>query len=274
MKKKGRVSGTIGFILAVALVGGTVVYSSMFDVFAAGKSSKPFGDATGSVITGFTGGDGFSETKTLVNDTIVQGSGEKYKSYTLDFDISNQYTTEANGKTVVTVYNESGTYYYDGAYAYAKVDVSLYTEGKVQVNSYAYIQNVENGEVWYRQGTDPQTSTGADLPVGVEWSKTPWATEGEVGFTFLEIVSGVGEGFCALNNVKFNFLTGQYEQEIKAANVSALYSFTVGVMPKIYYCSTIEKAAGVTQYGTANVTLTYSNLNNTTVVVPSAVKGE
>ena len=273
MKKKGRISGTIGFILALALVGGTVVYSTMFDGNAASKASKPFGDATGSVITGFTGGNGYDETKTLVSDTIL-GANQKYKSYTVDFSISSQFTVETDGKTVVTASSESGTIYFDGKYSYVKVDVSACVDGVVAVNSYAYVTNVETNETWYRQGIKPQASTGADLPMDTEWSKEIWSiTDKDVTPTFATVISGVGEGFCSLNNVKFNFLTGQYEQEQKQSNISVLYSFTVGMMPKIYYCSTIEKANGVTQYGTASVTLAYSNLNNTTVVVPSAVKG-
>lgn len=42
MKKKGRICGTIGLILSLALAGGTVVYGTMFDKNAVGKAEKPF----------------------------------------------------------------------------------------------------------------------------------------------------------------------------------------------------------------------------------------
>ena len=62
MKKKGRICGTIGLILSLALAGGTVVYGTMFDKNAVGKAEKPFGAATtGSVFNR----KGFDETKKL-----------------------------------------------------------------------------------------------------------------------------------------------------------------------------------------------------------------
>ena len=46
MKKKGRICGTIGLILSLALAGGTVVYGTMFAENAVGKAEKPIGSCS------------------------------------------------------------------------------------------------------------------------------------------------------------------------------------------------------------------------------------
>ena len=72
MKKKGRICGTIGLILSLALAGGTVVYGTMFHGNTVGKAEKLVGSSTGTVFDGWFKHTGFDETKALVDQTVGQ----------------------------------------------------------------------------------------------------------------------------------------------------------------------------------------------------------
>ena len=119
MKKKGRICGTIGLILSLALAGGTVIYSTMFDKNAVGKAEKPFGAATtGSVFNR----KGFDETKKLVDETegVFEGTNKdaKYKSYTLSFNSSYSVTYKTETGQKVNDVNTEGVIYTDADYSY------------------------------------------------------------------------------------------------------------------------------------------------------------
>ena len=132
MKKKGRICGTIGLILSLALAGGTVVYGTMFAENAVGKAEKPIGSATGNVFDGWINKSGFDETKTLVTESggIFDGSKKdgKYKSYSLSFTQTSTITTTGEGAQTVNSLTK-GVIYTDSDYTYLKL-TDRYFEGR------------------------------------------------------------------------------------------------------------------------------------------------
>lgn len=166
MKKKGRICGTIGLILSLAIAGGTVVYGTMFHGNTVGKAEKLIGASTGSVFDGWINGTGFDATKTLVDETAAVAAGKAasdatYKSYSLSFSYTQTASVTADEtETVVQTYTD-GVVYTDASYTYIKYTTRMTDDRAVSVGSVEYALVKESGAVYVRTNPTPYTETTA-----------------------------------------------------------------------------------------------------------------
>ncbi len=281
MKKKGRICGTIGLILSLALAGGTVVYGTMFAGNAVGKAEKPIGSATGNVFDGWINKSGFDETKTLVTESggIFDGSKKdgKYKSYSLSFTQTSTITTTGEGAQTVNNLTE-GVIYTDADYTYLKLS-GRYFEGRTTtIEAGEYVLSKSDG-VWYaRTNTSAATENVNDTPL-LDKAKWEQMTETSADQYILasSIFSYMTEVFGSVNsdNPVYLGLTGEYH--FKDTSVTADYlkgdcRFTVGLCPTIRHTLSLSETDETKSYGTITTALQYSNLNNTKVDLPDSVK--
>ncbi len=281
MKKKGRICGTIGLILSLALAGGTVVYGTMFAGNAVGKAEKPIGSATGNVFDGWINKSGFDETKTLVTESggIVDGSKKdgKYKSYSLSFTQTSTITTTGEGAQTVNNLTE-GVIYTDADYTYLKL-TGRYFEGRTTtISAGEYVLSKSDG-VWYaRTNVSAATENVNDTPL-LDKAKWEQMTETSADQYILasSIFSYMTEVFGSVNsdNPVYLGLTGEYH--FKDTSVTADYlkgdcRFTVGLCPTIRHTLSLSETDETKSYGTITTALQYSNLNNTKVDLPDSVK--
>lgn len=281
MKKKGRICGTIGLILSLALAGGTVVYGTMFAGNAVGKAEKPIGSATGNVFDGWINKSGFDETKTLVTESggIFDGSKKdgKYKSYSLSFTQTSTITTTGEGAQTVNNLTE-GVIYTDADYTYLKL-TGRYFEGRTTtISAGEYVLSKSDG-VWYaRTNVSAATENVNDTPL-LDKAKWEQMTETSADQYILasSIFSYMTEVFGSVNsdNPVYLGLTGEYH--FKDTSVTADYlkgdcRFTVGLCPTIRHTLSLSETDETKSYGTITTALQYSNLNNTKVDLPDSVK--
>ncbi len=284
MSKKGRVGGTIGFILALALVGGTVAYSAMFDSYAAAKSKKPVGEATGNVITAYAKKEGFDETKKLVEDTFggwfaAVETGAKYKSFSMDFNISLETTVTVNKKTAVQSVDYDGSVHSDESYTYLKMNASGVDGENV---SYAYTEMFyvkKSGLLFTRAlqyAQNPQDSAMIDEVV---WAEATDAATGDGSvLSFVDACfATVSVLFQSEAGWEFDYLSGLFKLDQEAKQNGAEYrtsaTFTVGFNPRVMLTvyTADEKNENVVSEG---ISFRYSNLNNTVVNVPESLKSK
>ena len=281
MKKKGRICGTIGLILSLALASGTVVYGTMFAGNAVGKAEKPIGSATGNVFDGWINKSGFDETKTLVTESggIFDGSKKdgKYKSYSLSFTQTSTITTTGEGARTVNNLTE-GVIYTDADYTYLKL-TGRYFEGRTTtISAGEYVLSKSDG-VWYaRTNVSAATENVNDTPL-LDKAKWEQMTETSADQYILasSIFSYMTEVFGSVNsdNPVYLGLTGEYH--FKDTSVTADYlkgdcRFTVGLCPTIRHTLSLSETDETKSYGTITTALQYSNLNNTKVDLPDSVK--
>ena len=273
MSKKGRVGGTIGFILALALVGGTIAYSTMFDPYAAAKTKKPVGEATGNVISAYSSQEGFEKTKQLVNDTMgtwfapVQANAV-YKSYTLDFSIYGETTLTVEGETTVETMETKGSIYSDENYTFIKVNSSQITAGKVQYTYEELFYVKSNNATFERTLSYAQNPQDTSIIKDVEWEQQTTASS---DVELLGVI--IGGLFQSADFWEFNVITGQFElKDEYSDDVQA--SFTVGFSPRILLTNTEKEDDVGPAVVYSSYAFHYSNLNNTVVNVPETLKNK
>ena len=283
MKKKGRICGTIGFILSLALAGGTVVFGTMFYNNTVGKAEKPFGASTGNVIEGFTKGVGFEETKLLVDESmgVLDGSKTdgKYTSYSLSFSNVSSWTTKADKTETVVNDRLEGVVYTDANYTYVKYTANVVAERKTEIKAFEYVLDKKTSEIYYR--TNNKDSAKTETPEDVlfadkaKWAKTTGTAEAfDVALEQLKSASKMFAKGKEQNKVKLNPM-GEYFFEGKFAgdeDMTTECRFTVGMCPTIRVTGTLNKAKDSAGYGVGSLVLNYSNLNNTKVELPESLK--
>ena len=274
MKKKGRVCGTIGFLLAVALVGGTVVYSSMFDKYSVVKAQKPIGVATGNIVNAITKKEGYEETKKFVTQaaTLVEAKGtETYKSYSSKFSMKQEAKATEGNVTTISVTEISGVLYTDDSYTYITTETSLYND---RTATYARIDAVyekDTGDVWIMSTPSQYPQNGADTSYfkDAKWEKNTTIAVSTLGGSAFAVIA---DAFSATADVRFDFLAGvfKFENAATADGVTAkdVCTFSVGYMPRVTRVLTVTSAKA---YSYTNVTIDYSNLNNTVVNLPETL---
>lgn len=281
MSKKGRVGGTIGFILALALVGGTVVYSTMFDSNAAAKANKPLGSSTGNVVSAYAEKKGVTETKKLAAETLAAddwfkavAEGATYRSYSLAFDFSYDTLATAGKETRMTAEDLDGVLYSDKDYSYLKVNLSRVEDKKVST-SYTEILYVKaSGTYWGRAFPYAQNPNDTLMLGDAEWT-----TIGDLSGSVLEDTNRYTANLLILlsndDNWKFNYLTGQFTHEEKEGDNKAECTFTVGYSPRLTLTMNESKKEGEYKTETSSsYVVNYSNLNNTVVNVPESLKSK
>lgn len=274
-KKKGRVSGTIGFILALALVGGTVAYSVAFDRYAAAKADKPIGDSTGNIVSAYTKKEGLEKTKTLASDTLgnwfSNTSGVTYKSFSLDFDMTSDVKTKQENKTTLQNIVYVGSVYADAMYTYMKLNARTITNENVQAAYTEFFYRKSDGKCYTRALDYAQNPSDTSFVKGVEWTEADASAISAITSAFDLVSTALSDGA----NWKFNYVSGQFEwvQTVKqeGAESSLESCFTVGTNPYLslkQYMADSKKENEISSY----VSLQYSALNNTVVNVPETLK--
>lgn len=281
MSKKGRVGGTIGFILALALVGGTVVYSTMFDSNAAAKANKPLGSSTGNVVSAYAERKGVEKTRELAMETLMasqwfaaSSEGATYQSYSLSFEYSLGASVTVGEETTMTTGNLEGVVYSDGNYTYLKMNV-IGAEDKKVTTAYMEIFYVKkDGTYWGRALNHTQNPNDSLMLGDAEWTATDDSVLSELSdlnayaVSFLNLLSDDA-------NWKFNYLTGQFAHEEKVGDNKAECTFTVGYSPRLTMTANeSSKADGNKAESTLSYVVNYSNLNNTVVNVPESLKSK
>lgn len=277
MKKKGRICGTIGLILSLAIAGGTVVYGTMFHGNTVGKAEKLIGSSTGSVFGGWINGTGFDATKTLVDETAAVAAGTAasdatYKSYSLSFSYARTASVTADEtETVVQTYTD-GVIYTDASYTYVKYTTRMTDDRAVSVGSVEYALVKESGAVYVRTNPTPYTETAGDQALldGSKWEVA--SVSSDMLFpSFISIVPSVF-GSVSEENKVYITPTGEYY----FADASAVEGaegecrFTVGLCPTVRYTMSADMSdAGMA--GVLTISMQYSNLNNTQVDIPDSL---
>lgn len=284
MSKKGRVGGTIGFILSLAIVGGTVAFSAMFNPYASAKSKKPVGDATGNVVTAYTKKEGFTETKKLVEDTFGRWfapveTGAKYKSFSMDFNISLETTVTADKKTVVQNVDYDGSVYSDELYTYLKMNASGVDGSTVSSVYTEMFYSKKSGECFTRALAYAQNPQDSAMINEVEWAEsTDVATGDSSVLDFVDdCFSTVSLLFQNEAGWEFDYVSGLFKLDEEAKQNGAEYrtsaTFTVGFNPRVMLTvyTADDKKENVVSEG---ISFSYSNLNNTVVNVPETLKSK
>ncbi len=277
MKKKGRICGTIGLILSLALAGGTVVYGALFDANSVGKAEKPFGETTGNVFDGWFNKTGFDETKKLVDESggIFDGTGEntKYTSYSLSFRVTETVKTDKAGKvTIVNAYRE-GVVYTDNNYTYLKL-IERSEEGRTATVTAGEYVLAKKDSAWYKRTNTAYSALSGnvrDIPLldKAKWTKSSEAVGTEAVFYKL---SEVFQSVSATNGVYID-MAGEYyfkNTAMATGDAKSECRFTVGLCPTIRYTYDQPEKEGVAVVST--VAYEYSNLNNTKVSLPGSLE--
>ena len=265
MKKKGRICGTIGCILSLALAGGTVVYATMFHGGTVGKQAGLIGSSTGNVVQNWLNTSGYNNTKTLVNDVMnvyAGKEGETYKSYSLSFS----YTATGEGQRVTT----DGVVYADANYTYTKYTQKVIEDRKVTVSAGEYVLDKKSGAGYMRTNSSPLTETAADqlLLDAAEWQ----AASSDAATATMSVIAGIPMFFEMVNMdtasenanpVYFGNPGENFFNIVVEGKSVGRCRFTTGFCPTIS-CSYFSDGMD----GTMQVT--YSNLNNTKVDVPAS----
>ncbi len=283
MKKKGRICGTIGLILSLALAGGTVVYGTMFAKNTVGKAEKPIGSATGNVFDGWINKSGFDETKTLMTESggIFDGSKKdgKYKSYSLSFTQTSTMTVTGDGAQTVNTLTE-GVIYTDADYTYLKLSFKNFEGRTTTISAGEYVLSKSDGAWFARTNVSSATENVDDTPL-LDVAKWEQMTETSSDQAYILLASSMfgrmTEVFGSVNsdNPVYLGLTGEYHFEdtsVTAEGQTGECRFTVGLCPTVRYCMEISETEETKTYGTMSIDLHYSNLNNTKVDLPDSVK--
>lgn len=269
MKKKGRILGTIGWILSFAMVGGVLVYGAMFDKHTVGKAEKLIGASTGNVVAAFTKGEGLDETKTLLSDTAesLYAAPAEDATYT-SFTLKVAYKTEIGG----TYSDLESMIYTDANYTYVKVSAVGYTDRTADQYAEEYVFVKESGEYWVRQnnGAGGAIASGDSAYLAnAKWTKNGTLT---IALGVKETVKYFSDSFAKIDEVIFSVTKGMFTFDDPAyadseEGTSAKFAFTIGFNPVINYSMTVKD-------GGAHYSLAYSNLNNTKVDLPESLKTE
>ena len=265
MKKKGRILGTIGWILSLAIVGGVLVYGAMFDRHTVGKAAKPLGASTGNIVSAFTKKEGLDETKALIDNTAsavfaAPAADAKYTSFTVKMTMKGVDTTEV-GKAYSDI---ECVLYSDASYTYVKFSNAGYLDRTTMKIAAEFAYAKESGEFWLldNSGVGGQCGTSDTAYLDkATWSKA----ENSALLDFTEVL----EPFV-VDNASFSIMNGMFTFEDKATKEAAgletaNVSFTLGYAPVVSYTMGVKDS-------TAYYSLAYSNLNNTKVELPESLK--
>lgn len=275
MKKKGRICGTIGLILSLALAGGTVVYGTMFHGNTVGKAEKLVGSSTGTVFDGWFKHTGFDETKALVDQTVGLAKGNAateggYSSYSLSFNYSSMLSVKVNDKETVMQGTAAGVVYTDAAYTYVKYTTRTIDDRATTVESSEYVLVKETGAVYTRTNPSPYTETPGDSMFS---DVSTWKYSGETfdvpGFLDLtEVFASI-----STDNKVYITPTGEYKFNgpVLPEGAEGVCKFTVGYCPTIRYTMTTTGTKEAGGDSTTTVALQYSNLNNTKIELPASL---
>lgn len=288
MKKKGRVSGTIGWILGVALVGGTVAYSAMFDSAAVGKMKSPIGASVGSVV-GFLGdkSESVGEAKKFVeasgNLITATAKVNGYSSYTLNFTNYASGNISSDQASVIAGGMSKGALYVNEKYAYLRVDDFMYSSEMQMLpevtipetemtSSIEYFFDKADAKCYTRQSS---AMVGVDsLDKDVAWEDSE-AIEfiGAVSESIpLEAVSGLLQND---SKIAFDYLSGMFKGTFKDPNdgtTSNLY-FKLGMFPTFSYTqSGTASEGGAKAKAALSCELSYSAINQTKIDLPKGLK--
>lgn len=272
-KKKKKTGARIGYIFALAVVFGTVVFSSMVNPGAASKTKSLIGDSTGSFVTAYTSNKGFDKTKKLLSDTFGnwfpdESEGKtkdaEYKSFSMSFHIA---TEAGRGVEYTTV---DGAVYSDKDYTYMKVNKTMFEGGrsKTEFVEYFYCKDTKASH---------QTQPISYIPNPMDSflnDKKDWEVIEddnlleEVQNSIVEHIA-VDNYFKSKEDWEFDLITGQFEYDgIAVGNAS----FTVGWNPRLMFTGVKGYNAKTGMDEIRTLTCRYSNLNNTVVVVPAGVE--
>lgn len=275
MKKKGRICGTIGLILSLALAGGTVVYGTMFHGNTVGKAEKLVGSSTGTVFDGWFKHTGFDETKALVDQTVGLAKGNAateggYSSYSLSFNYSSMLSVKVNDKETVMQGTAAGVVYTDAAYTYVKYTTRTIDDRATKVESVEYVLVKETGTVYTRTNPSPYTETPGDSMFSDVSTWKYSGTSFEIP-SFLDL-TGV---FASVSEDNKVYITPTGEYKFNAAplpeGAEGVCKFTVGYCPTVRYTVTTEGTKEAGGDSTTTVALKYSNLNNTKIELPASL---
>lgn len=261
MKKKGRICGTIGLILSLALAGGTVVYGTMFYGKAVGKAEKPFGASTGNVFEGWIKKTGFDQTKKLVDESsgVFEGTSAEYeyKSYSASYNMTLTAKTEnwAN-------YRDEGTIYTDESYTYLKGVVYSMAGRRTTVEAYEYVLVKESGAWYARTNTSPYTESGDDALL---LDKAKWAVSDGPEFMYFDAFSAAFDAATELCITPF----GEQYFTLEEEGVETECRFTVGTCPTLRLATSVAEDEASYE---STVAIGYFNLNNTEVSLPESLK--
>ena len=276
MKKKGRICGTIGLILSLALAGGTVVYGTMFHGNTVGKAEKLIGSSTGTVFDGWFKHTGFDETKALVDQTVGLAEGNAateggYASYSLSFNYSSMISVKVNDKETLKQGTAAGVIYTDAAYTYVKYTTRTIDDRAATVESEEYVLVKETGAVYIRTNPSPYTEAPGDQMLYSDVATWKYSGTTFDVPSFLDL-TGVFASVSADNKV---YITPTGEYKFNAASLpegdEGVCKFTVGFCPTIRYTLTTTGTKEAGGDSTTTLALQYSNLNNTKIELPDSL---
>lgn len=264
MGKKRKTGAAIGYILALAIVCGTVVFSNMVNPGAAAKTKSLIGDSTGNIISAYTSNKGFDKTKSLMEDSFGSwfepvAEDAEFTSFTLNFHIATEVAEDTDSETKTV----NGTVFSDKNYTYLKVNTTTLTavENKQISIEYFYCKDLDIGHETEPMAYIPNPKDSF-LNESKKWKESHLDILKQVEEEITDHIQ-VSSFFTSADVWEFDVITGQFEFN-GAANGSA--SFTVGYNPRLMITGVKELAAVKT------LTCRYSHLNNTVVVVPDGVK--
>lgn len=274
-KKKGIVRGVLGFILSLILAAGALVYTSMFDVLGAAKVGNPVGgSSTGNVFTAYLGKETFTESHTLIDDAyaaIGNSSASKYKSFTLEYSYSGEAVLDGTADSISSA-TEKGMIWADEKLIYIRANCFA-SEGKTtrQV-SIALVINRANGDFWSAKDLDAQNILSPVLPESVVWEKG-LGVSGVYGSQIMLFFTQAFDNVKA-DSKKFDYLSGMSKfAATMGADQTGDVSYTVGTRPTFVLNLAKEGTVSgqkIVQF--ACVKLSFSHLNQTTVVCPDGIE--
>lgn len=296
MEKKGRICGTIGLLLSLALAGSTVVYGTLLDKNAVGKAEKPFADkSAGTVFNDWFGksssdDNGFVRARILVNNSMAlfngsKGESDTFASYSLSFTVTESLTvvknkTETEAYESVTNTETSGVVYMDGNYTYLKY-IQKTAADTVTADIYEYLLDKETG-VWWEcaNGAGAAWTETADDTRFELLKKSTWKKSDDFNGNFYFLRLMADQFVASKDNADATIdILGSYhfvpaeEGVFKGAENECV--FTLGPAPMIRYTSSLkrpEKPVTNDAYGTRTVVFNYSKLNNTKVCLPESLE--
>lgn len=273
MNKKGKIFGAIGWILALALTGGTFYFYKAFDPFQSAKYPMPVSfTQTGSFLGGYIGGDegaqsDYDAIKSLVSQakSLCTGSNSgELTSYTLRYTSNSIYDIEEDevlqSESVSTI---EWLFAVDENYTYVKMTESGY-QGSDAMDSTLTEEVIydKSANKYYvnASGAEDRIENVADIYFGAG----DWQQESSL--------SSLGLLFDTLFEVALDDLTegeGKFTREMLAgayhysdAEEGFEEYFTVGFLPVIY--------SGFKNGLQMNYTLRFSGINTTSVQLPAA----
>lgn len=265
MKKKGRVSGTIGWLLAVILCLGVIGYSTYLGI------SGFMGAATANAIVArFNETEkqaGEANTKQLVKDTATgvtaATEGLTYNSFTIEYSYATYAEDETVGKASST---SSGIAYINNEYVYIKASAETVVNKEFKTVYTELVIDKASGKTYYRENAVAQNAKDSLLLDNAVWTTTEPTENAAANFlaTLSMFTPLTADGVA----MEFDVISGEYKFESAIDEATtAKYGFTVGYRPNLF-----AKVFTADEKNVAAFTLTYSNINNTKLVLSKSLQ--